>query len=498
MLNKLPLVFTVLIFLNFTCQAQDVSGKIIDQETQEPIAYASIKYGHNNGAISNDEGDFSITIPENLTENDSIYFSSIGYATTAITVHKVSDTLIILKPEAIELSNVFLTDEKLSAEDIIDRVEENLSKNYTTSYSKNRFFMRESYKQYYKKLNFDFKKSSIKEITKGLIDSMMGTIPKRTSYHNETLGDLYAKQEISDNKLAIIKTSKLYNKTQKVSFEALQEKFMQVLNDNVKKDSYLKIKSGLFGTKISVDSIVNTSNNSDKIQNDYEQNNYFNSRKGNVNNLLKRMFFVEDSPINVISKSSRYDFVLEDYVYLEDQFCYVISFTPGRFTDIKGKLYINTEDFAVLRIDYQNAEAIYDKKFNMLGVNINHVLFKGTMIFSKGENKKYAVKYISHENGQSFKLDRPLTVIEKNKHVKGRRKQNELKLQMKFNIIDKNKRELIVFNSEEVTNTAYKSVKESKTVDVKYFSSYNADFWKGYNIIEPNQAIKEFTALNSN
>ena len=59
-------------------------------------------------------------------------------------------------------------------------------------------------------------------------------------------------------KLYIIKTSKLYNENQEVSFEELQNKFMQVLNDNVKKNSYLKVKSGFFGTKIGVDSIVNS------------------------------------------------------------------------------------------------------------------------------------------------------------------------------------------------------------------------------------------------
>jgi hypothetical protein len=496
MCNKFQLVFLVFILSNFIAKAQDVSGKIIDEETNTPIPYVTIKYGTNNGAISNEEGGFNLVLPENTSINDSIHFSSIGYATKTITAQKVTDTIIVLKPEALELSSVYLTDEKLSAEEIIERVEENISKNYSTAYTKNRFFMRESFNQYYKKLNFDFKKSSIKEVTKGLIDSMMSSIPKRTSYHNETLGDLYTKQLSENHKLSIIKTSKLYNKSQEISFEGLQEKFMQVLNDNVKKDSYLKIKSGLFGTKVSVDSIVNTSENSDKIQDDYEQNNYFDSRKGNIGNLLKRVFFEEDSPINVIRKSNKYDFKLEDFVYIEDQFAYVISFTPGYFEDLKGTIYINTEDFAVLRIDYQNSDPIYDKKFNMLGVNVNHMIFKGTMIFSKGSQQKYALKYISHENGNSFKLDRPLTVIEKNKHVKGRRKQNELKLQMKFNIIDKNKKELIVFNSDIIDNSNYKALKEVKKVDVKYFSNYNADFWKGHNIIEPNQAIKEFTTLN--
>ena len=61
----------------------------------------------------------------------------------------------------------------------------------------------------------------------------------------------------------------------------------------------------------------------------------------------------------------------------------------------------------------------------------------------------------------------------------------------------KNKKELIVFNSHNIETNTYNAVKEVKKVDVKYFSSYNTEFWKGYNIIEPNQAIKEFIARQS-
>lgn len=495
MRKKLQLLCSFLVIGVTYIQAQTISGKIIDEETQAPLPYTTIKYGENNGAISNEEGDFNITLTKQYTEKDSVYFSSIGYATKALPLGKNIDTLIVLKPEAVELSSVYLTNEKLTADEIIDRVEENLTKNYNKNYTKNRFFMRESFNQYYKKLNFQYKKSSIKEITKGLIDSMISTIPKRTAFHNETLGDFYAKKDETNNKVTILKTSKLYNKNQEVSFEGLQDKFMEVLNKNVKKDSYLKIKSGLFGTKVSVDSIVNTAKNSEEIKDNYEQNNYFFSRKKSLTAMVNRLFYEEDSEVNVIHKSNRYDFVLEDYVFIEDNFCYVIAFTPGRFEDLGGKLYINTEDFAVLRIDYKNTGLVYDKVFNMLGVNINHMTFKGTMIFSKSTDNTYRLKYVSHTNGRSFKLDRPLTVIEKNKHVKGRRKQNELKLQMQFNIIDLNKKELIVFDNNKVTNHEYNAIKETKKVDVKYFSSYNADFWKGYNIIEPNQAIKEFTAF---
>ena len=486
----------LLLGCTFNLYSQDITGKIIDQETQEPIPYVSIVLSDTNGGISNEEGDFSITIPRHTLKNDSVYFSSIGYKTKAVLIQKLENITITLEPEVLELSNVYISGEKLTADEIIEQLKNNISKNYNTNSTKHRFFMRESFKQYYKKLKLDYKTSSIKEISKELIDSMVSSIPKRTSYYNETLGDYYSNFERNYKKLHIIKTSKLYNQNQEVSFEELQNKFMKVLNDNVKQNSYLKVKSGFFGTKIGVDSIVNSAKNFEKLEQEYEQKNYFNSRKKSIEALTNNVFYNEESEINVIRSSGRYNFTKKDYTYIDGELVYIIEFTPKRYKDFKGTLYINTDDFAVMRLDYSNANPIYDKIFNMFGVNFNHVKYKGTMIFNKFEgSNQYSLKYLSHENGRSLLLNRPLTIIEKNKHVKGRRKQNELRLQMNFDIIDRVKRELIVFTETITTPEEFISIKEKKFVDVKYFSSYNADFWKGYNVIEPNSAIKEFTTV---
>jgi hypothetical protein len=32
-------------------------------------------------------------------------------------------------------------------------------------------------------------------------------------------------------------------------------------------------------------------------------------------------------------------------------------------------------------------------------------------------------------------------------------------------------------------------------VSATYMPAYNPDFWKGYNIMEPNQAIKDYTVI---
>jgi len=486
----------LLLSSSISLYSQDIIGKVIDQETQEPIPYVSVVLNDANGTISNEEGNFSISIANHTLKNDSVYFSSIGYKTKAILLQTTKNTTISLEPEILELSNVYVSGKKLPVIEIIEKIKSNLAKNYSNSSTKQRFFMRESFKQYYKKLVLNFKESSIKEISKKLIDSMVSTIPKRTSYYNETIGDYYSNTERNYKKLQIIKTSKLYHENQEESFDKLQNKFIKVLNANVKPNSYLKVKSGFFGTKIGVDSIVNSAKNFDEIEQEYEQKNYFNSRKKSIELLSKNVFYNEETEINVIQSSGKYNFTKKDFTYIDNELVYIIEFAPKRSKGFKGTLYVNTDDFAIMRLDYNNSSPVYNKIFNMFGVNFNHIKYHGTMIFSKFENTPYySLKYLSHENGRSLLLNRPLTIIEKNKHVKGRRKQNELRLQMNFDIIDRVKRELIVFTESSTTPEEFISVKEKKFVDVKYFSSYNANFWKGYNIIEPNKAIKEFTAV---
>ena len=493
--QHITLILFVYLLNSFSCIAQNVSAKILDDKSKEPLSYVTVQYAENQGVITNEEGVFNINLRKEPKTTDSLFISSIGYESKSIALKSFNDSIIWLKPEVYELSTVFVTDKRLPPDEIIDRVQENLEKNYSTDYSKNTFFMRESNQQYYRQMDFIYKKSSIPELNKALIDSMTQSLPKRTAFYNETLGDLYTKQHTEGQKLKIIKTSKLYNKDINVSLEGLQEKFMSILNKNVKRNSYLKIKSGLFGTKVPVDSIMTTAENMEEKKQEYEQNNYFDRRKSEVEGLSKYLFFLEDSEVDVIDRAGRYDFELEGFVNIEDHLAYKIKFTPGRWADLKGTLYIDTEDFAVLRIDYKSNEAIYDKKFNMFGINVNHTSFQGTAIFRKNEHGKYFLRYMNHENGSSFRLDRPLSIIEKNKHVKGRRKQNELKLQLKFNLIGHDKKEIVVFDAQSISSSQYDALKENKKVDVKYFSKYNPEFWKGHNIIEPNQAIKEFTTI---
>ena len=72
--------FIVIIFLISTLKikSQSLNVQIIDSITKQPIAFTNIYFSNNNGLISDDKGNFEL-IKYQLSQNDSMYVSMIGY-----------------------------------------------------------------------------------------------------------------------------------------------------------------------------------------------------------------------------------------------------------------------------------------------------------------------------------------------------------------------------------------------------------------------------------
>ena len=68
-----------------------------------------------------------------------------------------------------------------------------------------------------------------------------------------------------------------------------------------------------------------------------------------------------------------------------------------------------------------------------------------------------------------------------------------VKLNIDFRMNMTTKYELVVFEQDNISKSEFTSYKEDKTVRATYMPRYNPEFWKGYNIMEPNQAIRGFT-----
>ena len=466
--------------------------RILDSLSQLPIPYTTVQVGANEGFITNEEGAFEWN--ENQLKSDSITVSSMGYVTKTVAVSYLDSTLY-LAPKSFELSTVFVSDKNLPVDEIMDLVSSNLEKNHLHDFVKKRFFYRASFTQRYKKMDFGFQKSTIADIDRRLIDSLAQSIPERASYFFETVCDLYGNHQ-KEFKLHILKALTLENENQATSFTGFQDKMEQLLRDNVKSDSYLKIKSGIVGQKIPLDSIIEDQKAKDARQKKYRDKEYFTYRKHSLHHVLDEIFYQRKTEVDIITNASRYDFSLIEYQEIQDDLVYVITFEPKWRGDFKGTLYINTADFAVLRLDYQSAKPVYDKKFNMFGIHSNVLEYKGTMLFEQQKDNFYYLKYANQERTDGIGIERPLKIIEKNKFVRGRRKQNEVKLALDLQMTNHIKRELVVYKNEAITENEYSNYKENTKVKVEKASSYNPDFWKDYTTLPPNQLIREYKTVN--
>ena len=61
-----------------------------------------------------------------------------------------------------------------------------------------------------------------------------------------------------------------------------------------------------------------------------------------------------------------------------------------------------------------------------------------------------------------------------------------------------NKWELVVFENTLIDQNQFDAYKEDKSIKATYMPAYNPEFWKGYTIMEPNQAIREFSIESAN
>src|SRR5690606_33475783 len=145
--------------------------------------------------------------------------------------------------------------------------------------------------------------------------------------------------------------------------------------------------------------------------------------------------------------------------------------------------------------DYENVKPL--SRFRLFGLSTAKDVYGGKMIFTKDEKGSYVPRYIEQSRGESFGLDRPLTIIEKNKVVPGRNKQNELDLDLDLSFSQVSTYQFVIYESTPLDQEAFGSLEGTGDFELATFTAYNPEYWSGTNIIEPNAAIQQFTALEA-
>lgn len=141
-------------------QAQEIRARVLNAQTKEPIAYANVILSENRGLVTNEEGWFQYHF-KGETVPDSIKISSMGFDNLEVAPKDLSGGSLYLKPASIELKEVFLTNENLSAKEIIQKASEKVSENYIFDTFKRRIFLRETYSSYVRHFDMDVDKSTI-------------------------------------------------------------------------------------------------------------------------------------------------------------------------------------------------------------------------------------------------------------------------------------------------------------------------------------------------
>lgn len=176
------------------CEAQTFSVQVIDEITNKGIPFASIKTGGATGVITNEDGYFNI----NINTENTIEISCLGYENLIITIDavKLNKNKIALKQFVDELNEVYLSNDVIDVNSIIDTVLLNRSKNYKYDYLKHSIFCRSKTSFKFKNLDFKiknasgFRRSKLTKVNKSL-DSMVNIVKSSKSKHyTDYYGDL--------------------------------------------------------------------------------------------------------------------------------------------------------------------------------------------------------------------------------------------------------------------------------------------------------------------
>lgn len=491
---KIKSVFFLLIILLISSallNAQELTAVVKDSISQKVIPFASIYVNSGSGVVSNEEGHFRLQYDASK-EKDSLFISCMGYKTLNIPFSKVKDTVFYLSPKTIELNSIILSNNQLDIKEILKEIQKDIPEKYELGLTKKKLFFRETGSQEFKILDVKIKKTSITEFNQTFWDSTLVKIPRKNSWYFELIGNLNGDYNKKNQKLELLRALELEDKEKTAIFENIEKLFDTILKQNVKSNSFFKVRSGIIGGKVEADEINDTSEDTltSKQIIQKEKDDFLKWRKRVLSNSIISLFDEEKLDLTILKKASKYKFTQKDFTYLGDTPVYIINFYPDGNADFKGKIYVDADKLALIRIEYKNIQPIRD--FSMFGVSFKEDLREVIVQFKKTASEKYSLEYFDFNTSFEGGFDRPLVITEKNKIVKGRNKQNQLK--MDLNVVNRNNQryQLVIFETIPLDIHVFEDFQEKAKILPVNRITYDPNFWEGYMIIQPNAAIKEF------
>ncbi len=412
-MNSGKVFFSIILITVMSASAQNIRGKVIDEETQLAIPYAAIQVNDNRGTITNEEGYFSFDLDDASTS--VIIISCIGYQSLTVPVTAMADELATfsLSPAAIALNEVFLQNKMPTAEEIIREVNKALPTNYNSNNERYQMFYRGTSYMDFNNLDLTITKAtgvSKKQLSlaSAKLDSLTHTImTSKIMEFNDYSGDILLKNK-DTAKIAISKATKLIDSKKDFSIDNIQERAQNIMLQYLDTSLTYRLKTGLF--KIEDSLSLNQEKSEKETANEYSISNIHSRVLGS----LKHGQFYDDAFMNKILDPELYRYSFIDASYLDGSYIYVVSFRPRKAkSKFSGTLYISANDYAVLKADYAYSEGKEGAKFNLkllLGIKFIENINKGTIIFKKTPEGNYFPYYINVTTRKLRLCETPLEI----------------------------------------------------------------------------------------
>lgn len=481
-----------------------MKGLVLDKKNKSPLPYTNIYVLHKGcGVISNEKGNFAIDVSE-LQPEDTLRFQYVGYKSRDIIINQLDSLAVIyLEEELFNLSETLVFGTPPDPEVIVEKVLLYKDSNYIKLNCRQKVFIREREINTINQLKLKYKKSSVSMIDRAMIAKAEKSIPRQSTYYKDFLGNLYQSKN---------KTDSLKFKLEPIKVVALQEdgenEMAQIegtLEDafiNLEADEYWKLKSGIFSFKVDEGSETDsTTTPKDTALTSAERKAQIDSIEANnerlkyFRNTMEYRFNYADLygsySWDFLYNPGRYNFLLESGTRINGEDVYIISFTPKLLGEFKGRLYISTNTFALIRADYEYAEQKDGTDIHIAGVGYTENLFVGSIYFEK-KGEHYRLKYFSIKRGALTSFDRNVAMIKKRKRRFFDKKLEEIKIGLDLGMSNETLLEVLVLEDVEISHGAFAKVIQNDHMDVIYVDQFNADLWKGYTIIEPTTQMKEY------
>jgi len=485
-MKKIILSF-MLLSLPFT-YAQSIEAFVFDQQNQTPVIFASVYTTQETGVITNQEGGFKIKI-DNLSENDSIIITSLGYEKRAISLNQAKslDT-IFLKEQKEMLSDVVISANKLSANEIIQRFIDSISQRHHIKPTQFKVFKRTHQQLNPLAFEIDLKRSSVfsrkqRKTFNDKVEKYFSDIKnQKTNTYEDILFQAY--YNIDSMGIDYTKGTKLVNVNRDNSTENIQKNIFKELLSALDTPSTFKVKSGLFPIDDSLSREefvkVRDSIKKDTLQNYYPKDNIIKGLSQNMGNS------------QLLKDREYYKFKLADTKLFDGEVVYEINFEPDHRKAIyKGKFYINAEDFGLMRLDYNLVDGEKESGMNMkflLGIKQEVNKSEYQIIYQRKENGKYYPKYYRVKKNNYVYFDRKISFKE---NTDDRR--NRIKLKLNLHIENNNTTEVeYLFMSAKKLDKNTITFNPDNFVFKEQIDTYNPKIWEEYNIIQATEGIKNY------